>query len=107
MIQEAGGETFDIPILITCNRINSRISAQNGVFMLFNEDSKSIEEYENCHDYIKKILIPMSKSKKMLSDLYKLGIRHSMLYPELPIVAKDILLKNQVIEFCKEVEENE
>lgn len=49
----------------------------------------------------------MSKSKKILSDLYKLGIRYSMLYPELPMVAKDILLKNQVIKFYKDGEFNE
>jgi hypothetical protein len=106
-IKSATSDTFDKPIFITCNKIHSRISAQNGVFLFFNENNLALEEYEEYHSFIKKIKIPLSKSKKMLSDLYKLGVRHSMLYPELPTVAKDILLKNQVIEFCKDGEENE
>lgn len=106
-IKGATSDTFDKPIFITCNRIHSRISAQNGVFLLFNENNTPLEEYEEYHSYIKKIKIPISRSRKMLADLYKLGVRHSMLYPELPTVAKDILLKNQVIEFCKDGEDNE
>lgn len=96
--------TFEKPFFITCNRINTRISAQKGVFLYFDENSSPLEKYIEYEDYIKKIKIPVSSSKKMLSDLYKLGIRCSTLYPELQMVAKDILLKNQVVEYYKDGE---
>lgn len=101
-ISQVSTESFDKPIFISCNKIHSRIKSQNGLFLYFNENSLAFEEYEEYHSHIKKVLIPWDKCKKILCDLYKLGIRHSALYPELPTVAKDILLKNQVIEFCKE-----
>lgn len=39
-----------------------------------------------------------------MKNLYLLGMRFSSLYPELSSVSKDIILKNDVIEYMKEGE---
>lgn len=95
---------FDKPIFVCGNKSNSRLYAQNGIFAYFNEGSEPLNEYKEYSEYLIKVKIPYNSCKKILSNLYKLGIRNINLYPELSAISKDILLKNNVIEFLKEVE---
>lgn len=95
---------FDRPIFVCGNKSNSRIYAQNGIFAHFNEGNNSLEEYAEYSEYLIKVKIPYKYCRKILSNLYKLGIRNINLYPELSAISKDILLKNNVIEYFKEVE---
>lgn len=94
-------EKMKYPCAVTARKINPRVIAQNGLFVLFQKDSNSLEEIDIADDILKKIVIPHSCSKRILSELYALGMRFNNLYPELTSVSKDILFKNNVMEFYR------
>lgn len=93
-----------VPYFICSNKINSRISAQNGIFALFNDKSNSLEKYSEYKESFLKVKIPILYWKKILSSLYLLGMRNISLYPELSFLCKDILLEREVTEYLKGVE---
>lgn len=95
-------ESADGPVTVSSPKNNSRINAQNGVFVFFPYDSKPLNIFSSTDDILIKILIPHQDCKSLLSSLYRLGIRFSSLYPELTSVSKDILLKIKVFEFLRE-----
>ena len=97
------------PCAVTARKINPRVIAQNGVFVLFQKESQPLplEKIDIANDVLRKIIIPHSKAKRILSELYTMGMRFNNLYPELTSVSKDILLKNNVIEFLRMENENE
>lgn len=95
-------ETSDGPVTISAPKNNSRINAQNGVFVFFPYDSKSLENLMPTDDVLIKVIVPHQDCKRLLASLYRLGLRFSNLYPELTSVSKDILLKSKVFEFLRE-----
>ena len=95
-------ESADGAVTVSSPKNNSRINAQNGVFVFFPYDSKPLNIFSSTDDILIKILIPHQDCKSLLSSLYRLGIRFSSLYPELTSVSKDILLKIKVFEFLRE-----
>ena len=95
-------ETADGPVTISAPKNNSRINAQNGVFVFFPYDSKSLENLMPEDDVLIKIIVPHQDCKRLLASLYRFGLRFSNLYPELTSVSKDILLKSKVFEFLRE-----
>lgn len=95
------------PCAVTSRKINPRMIAQNGLFVLFNEDSMPLEKIDIAEDILRKILIPHKRIKRILASLYIMGMRFNDLYPELTSISKDILLKNNVYEFYEMEEENE
>lgn len=99
-------ETADGPVTVSSPKNNSRINAQNGVFVFFPYDSKPLEEFLLASDVLIKIVIPHQDCKSLLSSLYRLGLRFSNLYPELTSVSKDILLKSRVYEFLRETSDS-
>lgn len=94
--------TSDGPVTISAPKNNSRINAQNGVFVFFPYDSKSLENIVSADDVLIKVIVPHQDCKQLLSSLFRLGLRFSNLYPELTSVSKDILLKSKVYEFLRE-----
>lgn len=84
---------------VTARKLNPRVIAQNGLFVLFKQDSKPLDESVIASKVLRKIVIPHSCSKKILSDLYAVGMRFNKLYPELSSISRDILLKNDVTEY--------
>lgn len=97
-------EDKEYPIVISCAKKNNRISAQNGVFVYFQHEAAALDELDIANEILKKVVIPYKDSKKIMKNLYLLGMRFSSLYPELSSVSKDIILKNDVIEYMKEGE---
>lgn len=89
------------PCVVTARKINPRVIAQNGLFVLFEEDFGPLEEIDIAADVLKKIIIPHSCARHVLADLYAMGMRFDKLYPELASIAKDILLKHNVLEFYR------
>lgn len=95
-------ESADGPVAVSSPKNNSRINAQNGVFVLFPYDSEPLDTFASTDDILIKVSIPHQNCKSLLSSLFRLGIRFSNLYPELTSVSKDILLKSRVYEFFQE-----
>lgn len=95
-------ETSDGPVTISAPKNNSRISAQNGVFVFFPYESKSLDSSAPADEVLIKIIVPHQACRRLLASLYQLGLRFSNLYPELTSVSKDILLKSKVFEFPRE-----
>lgn len=100
-------QSFDKPFVALARKNNNRIVAQNGLFVYYPNDEKKLEETENAHSSLKKILIPHSSSKTILRSLYTLGMRFNSIYPELSSVSKDILLKKNVLESYRQEEKDE
>lgn len=98
---------FEQPFVVTARKNNSRMVAQNGLFVYFQNDGVPLEKVAGCDTFLKKILVPHSYAKTMLRSLYTLGMRFSGIYPELSSISKDIILKNRVIESYKQEEKNE
>ena len=100
-------KTYKKPFVVTARKNNTRMVAQNGLFVYFNNNSSSLETIEKSHLFLKKILIPHNEARFILRSLYVLGMRFNDLYPELSSVSKDIILKNKVMESYKQEENNE
>lgn len=97
-------EDKEYPVVISCTKKNNRISAQNGVFVYFQHGTEALDELDIASEILKKVVIPYKDAKRIMKNLYLLGMRFSSLYPELSSVSKDIILKNDVIEYIKEWE---
>ncbi len=87
------------PCVVTARKINPRVIAQNGLFVLFDQNSVPLEKIVIAEEVLKKVVIPHDVIKRVLSELYAMGMRFNNMYPELTSVSKDILLKNNVLEF--------
>lgn len=100
-------ERAEYPCVVTAKKNNSRVAAQNGVFVYFQQEAKALNELDISNDILKKIVIPHKNAKSVLSSLYTMGMRFDDIYPELTSVSKDILLKHNVMEYYKMEAENE
>ena len=98
---------IEYPCAVTARKINPRVIAQNGVFVLFQKESPPLEKIDIAKDVLRKIIIPHTRARRIISELYAMGMRFNKLYPELTSVSKDILLKNNVMEYLKMENENE
>ncbi len=107
------GETADCineyqkPFVVSSRKNNARMMAQDGLFVYFQDKVEALENVDGAEKFLKKIEIPHVNAKSVLSTLYTLGMRFSHIYPELPSVSKDIILKNRVSEFYRQEEKNE
>lgn len=91
----------DGPIVIQGRKLNPRVNAQKGLFVLFQDDDKPLELINN-EDILKKLVIAGSETKKILSSLYSMGISFSHIYPELSSVAKDIVMQQDILDYIRE-----
>jgi hypothetical protein len=87
------------PFVIRSRKINSRINAQKGMFVLFNNDDGPLESSVKDTGILRSISIKRSECKKILAQLYSAGIGFSNVYPELESVAKDIVRQHQIKQF--------
>lgn len=94
-------EGYDGPIVVQGRKINSRINAQKGLFVLFQDDDDSLEDTVD-ESILKKVIIPGESTKEILSSLFSMGISFSHVYPELSSVSKDILLQQDIDDFLRE-----
>jgi hypothetical protein len=96
-------EGYDGPIAVQGRKINSRINAQKGLFVLFQDDDEPLESTSD-ENILRKVLIPGDATKEILSSLFSMGISFSHIYPELSSVSKDILLQQDIDDFLREEE---
>jgi hypothetical protein len=96
-------EGYDGPVVVQGRKINSRINAQKGLFVLFQDDDEPLEATAD-ENILKKILIPADATKEILSSLFSMWISFSHIYPELSSVSKDILLQQDIDDFLREEE---
>lgn len=94
------------PFVITAKKNNPRIAAQNGLFVYFPKEIP-LENLDISDDILRKIIIPHSCGRKILKSLFIMGMRFVDIYPELSSIAKDILLKKKVKQYCREEEDND
>ena len=84
------------PFVIQIRRSNNRINSQRGLFVHFQEDSKSLEELSNSNEFLRKIIIKEPYKKDIMSSLYALGINKTQIYPELKSIGQDIVMKDLI-----------
>lgn len=91
---------LDGPVAVKGRKINDRINSQNGLFVYFQQESVSLDMLADC-DQLRKIVIKGPNKKDILSSLNAMGIGFTSIYPELDSVSKDIILKNDILEYQK------
>lgn len=91
----------DGPIVVNGKKLNTRINAQKGLFVLFQDDDKPLEEIVD-DSILRKIEICKDDMTNILSSLYIMGISFTHLYPELESVTKDIVMHQNITEFLKD-----
>lgn len=96
-------EGYDGPIVVQGRKINSRINAQKGLFVLFQDTDEPLEDTVD-EEILRKVIISGDATKDILSSLFSMGISFSHIYPELPSVSKDILLQQDIDDFLREEE---
>lgn len=95
----------DIPIVVMARKNNKRIAAQNGLFVYFHQTSSALNQISIADKILKKVVISHKNGRKILKSLYTMGMRFDDIYPELASISKDIILKNNVLEYYKMEEE--
>lgn len=94
-------EGHDGPFVVQGRKINSRVNAQKGLFVIFQDDDKPLES--NFDDSIlRKLIIKGESKKELLASLYSMGISFTHIYPELTSVAKDILMQQDIADLVRE-----
>lgn len=106
IINVANGEkinygNYDGPIAIKARKLNERINAQDGLFVHFEETDKALENCVEDHNILRKVIIRGECKKQVLASLYSMVIGFTSIYPELDSVAKDIIMKKNIIDFMK------
>lgn len=94
-------DSAEYPCVVTAMKNNSRMAAQNGLFVYFQQEAKALEKLNFSDCILKKIIIPHANAKSILASLYTMGMRFKDIYPELTSVSKDILLKHDVMEYYR------
>lgn len=100
-------DDYDGPVVVQGRKLHNRINSQNGLFVYFQETEKSLEKFIEDEEILRKVVIDKDAKKNILASLYSMGIGFTHIYPELPYVGKDILMKNSIkgyLEYLKEGE---
>lgn len=95
------------PIVVQGRKANTRVNAQNGVFLYFQDSEQDLVETINKNlngsilfeDVMKKVVIDGKSKKGILMALFSMGFGFTQIYPELSSVSKDILLLEKINEY--------
>ncbi|MCA1050989.1 FRG domain-containing protein [Priestia aryabhattai] len=101
-------DDYDGPVVVQGRKLHSRVNSQNGLFVYFQDTETSLEEKIEDEEILRKVVIHKDAKKSILASLYTMGVGFTQIYPELPSVGRDILMKNninQYMEYLKESEE--
>ena len=79
-------------IFVKAKQSNRRILAQQGAFLLFGLTDE-LEDLNEFDIQIERIPIPASRKESLLSDLDKISINESTLFPEIEIAARYLMKK--------------
>jgi hypothetical protein len=104
----ANGEIFNLdnydgPVAIKARKLNDRINAQNGLFVYFQDTNLPLNKMVD-EKILRRLVIKGEYKKDILASLYSMGIGFTTLYPELPSVSKDIIMKKSILEYIREGE---
>lgn len=97
-------DNFDGGVVVQGRKINKRITAQNGVFIYFQDNTEPLEKQICDEDILRKIVIDGEAKRDIVTSLYSLGIGKTQIYPELTSVAQDILIKDNIKQYMMEEE---
>ena len=107
-------DDFNGPVVVQGRKANTRVNAQNGVFLYFQESEEELIEIikrnlrghtYRLDDVIKKVIIDGKSKKDILMALFSMGFGFTQIYPELTSVSKDILLLEKINEYKRFLEE--
>lgn len=107
-------EDFNGPVVVQGRKANTRVNAQNGVFLYFQESEEDLIKIINrnlkghtyrLEDVIKKVIIDGNSKKDILVALFSMGFGFTQIYPELTSVSKDILLLEKINQYKRYLEE--
>lgn len=87
------------PVVVQGRKLNVRISAQNGVFVYFQDGSEPLETSLSDEKILRKVVIKGECKKDILVSLYSMGIGMTQIYPELSSVSKDILMRDNIKQY--------
>lgn len=104
--QELKLDDHNGPVAVQGRKLNMRINAQNGVFLYFQDTDQPLEEILH-EDILRKMTICGKSKKNILVSLYSMGISFTHIYPELSSVSKDILMKDNISQHAKYIQEEE
>lgn len=89
-------DEYNGPVIVQGRKLNTRINAQNGVFLYFQDTELPLEQNRRGGEFLKKAVVSGEHKKDILSSLYAMGIGFTQIYPELPSVSKDILMRESI-----------
>ena len=75
--------------------------------MFFPQNAEPLNKISIAERVLKKVEISHKNCRKILKSLYTMGMRFDDIYPELASISKDIILKNNVMEYYKMEDEND
>jgi hypothetical protein len=82
------------PLAIYGYHNSARIVAQRGVFTVFGKDTHPMEDIYSKKDYppdcLLKLRLPKDKRADLLKSLFQLGFTHSVVFPDLDGLAREI-----------------
>ncbi len=82
------------PVAIYGFHNSARIVAQRGVFTISGKDTSTMEDiYQNRNyplDCLLKVRLPQGVKENLLNSLFKVGFTHSVVYPDLAGLAKEM-----------------
>lgn len=81
------------PIAVSTYKINPRIEAQKGVFLIYPRSRKSLLEYENIDSCLKKLVISRENAILLEKTLLTWKINNYQLFPEIGSIALDVKKK--------------
>jgi hypothetical protein len=99
--EEISSEGHDGPLVVQGRKINPRVNAQKGLFVLFQDDDDSLEKSAD-ESILRKVIISGEATRKILASLYSMGISFTHIFPELSSVAKDIVMQQDIEDFLRE-----
>lgn len=81
----------EIPYWYIPQYIDKRMAAQSSVFFIWGKDHRDLSKIVNPNpDILNKIIIPKEVKERVLIDLFKVGMNHSVVYPDLDGLGKFI-----------------
>jgi len=95
-------DNFDGGVVVQGRKINKRITAQNGVFVYFQDNTEPLEKQICDDEVLRKIVIDGEAKRDIVISLYSLGIGKTQIYPELSSVVQDILIKDNIKQYMEE-----
>lgn len=100
-------DDYNGPVVVQGRKSNTRVNAQNGVFVYFQDTEKDLVEIissnltdrNQLESILKKVIIDGKSKKDILMALFSMGFGFTQIYPELSSVSKDILLLEKINEY--------